>query len=125
MTKHYNKTELKVRRRELRKNQTLAEKIMWTHLRNRQLLGFKFRRQYSVDNFVIDFYCPKLKLAIELDGNIHDLPEQKEYDKKRQMHIETYGISFIRISNEEYLGNPNKAFDRIEREIKNITNKIE
>ena len=98
MTKHYNKTELKARRRELRKNQTLAERIMWTHLRNRQLLGFKFRRQYSVDSFVIDFYCPKLKLAIELDGNVHDLPEQKEYDKKRQMHIETYGISFIRIS---------------------------
>lgn len=122
MTKHYNKEELKQTRRKLRKEMTYAEKIMWIHLRKKGTLGCKFRRQYSVDSYVIDFYSPEIKLAIELDGNIHELPEQKEYDIKRQNKIENFGITFIRITNEEFLGNPNKAFDRIENEIRRLKN---
>lgn len=82
--------------------------------------GYKFRRQYSVDKFVIDFYCPKLKLAIEIDGSVHEKPDQKEYDAKRQEHLETFGIKFLRLINEEIDGNPNKAFDRIENEVKEL-----
>ena len=93
---------------------------MWLHLRNRRLLGIKFRRQYSVDQYIIDFYAPELKLAIELDGSVHELPEQKEHDKVRQKYIENYGIRFIRITNDEFLGNPNKTFDKIEREKKSL-----
>lgn len=123
MTKHYNKkTELE-KRRVLRKRQTFTEKILWTHLKRRQALGYKFRRQYSVDHFVIDFYCPELKLAVELDGDVHELPEQKEYDKARQKYLEEFGIKFIRIKNEEFLGNPNKAFSKIEKKIISITKK--
>ena len=96
---------------------------MWLHIRNRKLLGVKFRRQYSVDNYVIDFYAPELKLAIELDGSIHELPEQKEYDKTRQKHIEQFGIEFIRITNEELLGNPNEAFEKVEKFVKSKFNK--
>ncbi len=59
---------------------TYCEKIVWTHLRKRQL-GHRFLRQYSVDQFVIDFYCPELKLAVEIDGDVHEIPEQKDYDK--------------------------------------------
>lgn len=121
MTKHYNRTSEKEKRRLLRKQQTYTEKILWMHLRNRQALGFKFRRQYSVDHYIIDFYCPELKLAIELDGEVHDSPEQKEYDKVRQEYLEAFGITFIRIKNEEFLGNPNKAFGRIEEEIKKLS----
>jgi len=118
MTKHYNKkTELE-KRKLLRKGQTYTEKIFWMHLRNRQILGYKFRRQYSVDHFVIDFYCPELKLAVELDGDVHDIPEQKEYDIERQKYLEEFGIKFIRIKNEEFLGNPNKAFKKVEKQIK-------
>ncbi|MBS4034045.1 MAG: DUF559 domain-containing protein [Ignavibacterium sp.] len=120
MTKHYNKKELKETRRLLRKNQTYTEKIVWMYLRNRQMDGYKFRRQYSVDNFVIDFYCPKLKLAIEIDGSIHNEPDQKEYDFKRQEHLETFGINFLRLTNEEIDGNPNKAFEKIESKIKEL-----
>ncbi len=120
MTKHYNKTSEKEKRRTLRKNQTYAEKILWKNLRNRQLLGIKFRRQYSVDHFVIDFYAPELKLAIESDGSIHELEDQKEYDKARQEYLENFGITFIRITNKELLGNPNKAFERIEDKIKRL-----
>ncbi|MEO8399633.1 MAG: endonuclease domain-containing protein [Ignavibacteriaceae bacterium] len=115
MSKHYNKTEEKEKRRQLRKVQTFCEKIMWLHLKNRQLLGIKFRRQYSIDQFVIDFYAPKIKFAIELDGNIHELQEQKDYDIQRQKYLENYGITFIRIKNEELIGNANKAFKKIEK----------
>lgn len=120
MTKHYNKTTEKEKRRTLRKNQTYAEKVLWSQLRNRQLLGVKFRRQYSVDHFVIDFYAPELKLAIESDGSIHELEDQKEYDKARQEYLENFGITFIRITNKELFSNPNKAFERIEEKIKKL-----
>jgi very-short-patch-repair endonuclease len=110
MTKHYNKKSETEKRRLLRKQQTFTEKILWIHLRNRQAIGYKFRRQYSIDHFVIVFYCPELKLAVELDGGVHEIPEQKEYDEARQKYLEKFGIEFIRITNEEFLGNPNKAF---------------
>ncbi len=80
----------------------------------------RFLRQYSIDNYVIDFYCSKLKLAIEIDGDIHDLQDQKEYDKNRQEYLENFGVTFIRIKNEELLGNPNKAFEKIENEVNRL-----
>ncbi len=117
MTKHYNKKSEQEKRRSLRNNTTYCEKIVWLHLRKKQL-GYRFLRQYSVDHFVIDFYCPKLKLAVELDGDVHEFPEQKDYDKARQKYLEAFGIKFVRITNEEFLGNPNKAFSKIEEQIK-------
>ena len=119
MTKHYNKKELKERRRQLRSNMTECEKIVWMYLRKRQMKE-RFLRQYSVDNYVIDFYCSKLKLAIEVDGTIHELEEQKEYDRSRQNYLENFGITFLRIKNEELLGNPNKVFERIEEAITSL-----
>ena len=81
----------------------------------------KFRRQYSVDKYVIDFYCPELKLAVELDGSIHDEPDQKEYDAYRQENLEKFGITFCRITNDELMGNANMAFNKIEAAIKNLS----
>ena len=83
MTKHFNKKSEQEKRRLLRNNMTYCEKIIWLHLRKRQL-GYRFLRQYSVDHFVIDFYCPELKLAVEIDGDVHEIPKQKNYDKARQ-----------------------------------------
>ncbi len=88
MTQNFNKVSEKEKRRRLRRDQTFCEKIVWSYLRDRKTLGCKFRRQYSVDHYVIDFYCPELKLAIELDGSIHDKPDQKEYDTYRQEYLE-------------------------------------
>ena len=119
MTRHYNKKSEQEKRRLLRNNMTYCEKIIWNHLRKRQL-GCRFLRQYSVDHFVIDFYCPELKLAIEIDGDIHEIPEQKDYDKARQKYLEAFGIEFVRIKNEEFLSNPNKAFSKIEKKIVSI-----
>jgi very-short-patch-repair endonuclease len=124
MTKHYNRTSEKEKRSLLRKDQTSSEKLVWYYLRDRELKNYKFRRQYSVDQFVIDFYSPGLKLAIKIDGNIHDLPGNKEYDISRQKYLEQYGIRFIRIRNEELIGNPNKAFEKIEKTIEELTTKI-
>lgn len=117
MTKHFNRSTEKSKRRQLRRNQTPAEKLVWAYLRNRQTKNTKFRRQYSVDKYIIDFYCVELKLAIEIDGDIHDLPEQKEHDAIRQKYLEEFGIKFVRIKNKELFGNPEKAFGRIEEEI--------
>ena len=87
------------------------------------MLGYKFKRQYSVNHFVIDFYCPELKIAIELDGASHNNPEQKECDIQRQKYLEEFNIIFVRIKDEELLGNPNQAFMKIEDAIKLLEKK--
>ncbi len=120
MTKHYNKSSEIGKRRLLRQNQTYLEEILWTHLRNRKCLGIKFRRQYSIDQYVIDFYSPEIKLAIELDGNVHNEPDQKAYDVERQKYIERFGVSFCSITNEEYEGNPEMAFNKIGTAIRGL-----
>ena len=97
--KIYNRTSDKGKRNILRNHMTDTEIILWSHLKNKQLEGFKFRRQYSVGSYVLDFYCPKKKLAIEIDGTGHYTSEGKEYDRVRQFEIEQLGIEFIRFSN--------------------------
>jgi very-short-patch-repair endonuclease len=76
--------------------------------------------RYSVDQFIIDFYCPKLKLALEIDGSVHDEPDNKEYDIKRKEYLETFGIKFLRLTNEEINSNPNKVFMKIENAITDL-----
>ncbi len=93
---HHNK---KTFSRKLRKNSTHEEELVWEQLRNRQYRNLKFRRQHVVLGFVVNFYCHEQKLAIEIDGKIHE--KQKEYDCLRQMLIEEKGILFIRVTNEE------------------------
>lgn len=119
MTKHYNKIEEKEKRRSLRNEMTYCENIMWLHLRRKQL-GVRFLRQYSVDQFVIDFYSPEIKLAIELDGSVHDNPDQKAYDEERQKYLEKFYITFLRITNDDLMGNANMVFKRIEDKIKEL-----
>jgi very-short-patch-repair endonuclease len=71
MAVHYNKSVMKQRRKALRHSMPNADVILWQHLSRRQMHGYKFRRQYSIDHYVVDFYCPRLKLAIEVDGESH------------------------------------------------------
>lgn len=120
MTKHFNIITVKSKRRQLRRIQTDTEKLVWLYLRNRKMLETKFRRQYSIDNYVIDFYCPQLRLAIEIDGDVHKNKDVIINDKKRQEYLEKYGIHFLRIKNEEFIDNPNKAFEQIEKEIEKL-----
>lgn len=87
--------------RELRKNQTKAEAILWSCLRNRQLNGYKFRRQHPVAGFILDFFCPEASLAIEVDGEIHKDKEIKEYDLERSRILAENGIRVLRFWNFE------------------------
>lgn len=119
MTQHFNKKSVKGAQRYLRNNMTYVERIVWIHLRKHQL-GVRFLRQYSVEQYIIDFYSPEIKLAIEIDGDVHKLAANKVRDKKRQKYIESFGISFVRISNEEFMGNPNKAFKKIEDAVEEL-----
>ena len=89
----------KQKRQYLRNNATDAERILWSRLKGRQLLGYKFRRQHGIGVFIMDFYCPERKLAIEIDGSTHWTEGEKEYDRRRQEYIELYGIRFLRFSN--------------------------
>jgi very-short-patch-repair endonuclease len=82
-----------------------AEVILWEKLSRKQMHGAKFRRQYSVDQYIIDFYCPRLKLAIEMDGDSHYMINAEQSDKNRQLHIEVYGIKFLRFTNTEIYEN--------------------
>ncbi len=88
MTIVYNHKHLKPIKKLLRKQNISAEKILWSKLRNRQQ-RFKFRRQYSIGNYVVDFYCPALKLAIEVDGATHSTKEEIEKDKEREKFLKT------------------------------------
>ena len=96
---------MKQRRRALRKNLSKAEAIMWIYLSRRQMHRCKFRRQHSVDQYVIDFYCPEMKIAIKIDGDSHFMPGAEEQDKIRQKYIESFGIQFLRFSNEDVCTN--------------------
>ena len=120
MTIHYNRTAVRPKRRELRQKATSAEIRLWKFLRNGSLLGVKFRRQYSVDSYIIDFYSPVNKLAIELDGNIHLSKEVKENDEIRQQYLERFGITFLRINNAMVLNDINEVLRLIEKELKRI-----
>ena len=120
MTIHFNKTSEKVNRKKLRVNSTEAENILWEYLRSKKLDELKFKRQYSIDHFVVDFYCPRLKLAIELDGKIHLKEEVKNHDENRDGYLSEFGIRILRIKNEVVLNDVEKVLKLIEQEIKNI-----
>ena len=85
--------KLKARARELRKNSTLAEVLLWQHIKSRAL-GCEFHRQVPLDEFIVDFYCHELMLAIEIDGSSH--ADRQGYDTSRQTKLEAFGVQFIR-----------------------------
>jgi very-short-patch-repair endonuclease len=86
--------------RELRQPHTAAEATLWRHLRNRNL-NYKFRRQHPIEVFIIDFYCARAKLLIEIDGESHLQKAQIEYDQSRTEYLETLGYKVIRFTNED------------------------
>ena len=91
--------ELHERARELRRNMTSTEKILWEKLRHNRLNGLQFRRQQIINGYVVDFYCHAKALVVEVDGDIHD--EQKGYDLERDNHLIARGFRVSRFTNEE------------------------
>jgi len=117
MNEFFNRESDTDKRRQLRGSMPDAEVILWSRLKGRQLLGCKFRRQYGVGPFVIDFFSVEIKLGIELDRDSHFQPGAREYDQERQRFIESFGIRTVRILNTEIYDNLNGVLEMIGREV--------
>jgi very-short-patch-repair endonuclease len=103
--------KLTKRAKELRTNLTPAEELLWNEFLKKH--KYRFRRQKQIDNYIVDFYCAKLKLVIEIDGEVHNSFDSIEYDNQRAKVIESYGISIMRFTNED-------VFERFEYVCKSI-----
>lgn len=108
-----NDPSIKSRRRLLRKHQTDAEARLWSKLRNKRFLGIKFFRQYSVGAYILDFYAPSIKLAIELDGSQHAEQKQRSYDARRSAYLEDFEVRVIRFWDNEVLSNTDGVLEAI------------
>ena len=109
--------------KEFRNKMTYVESVLWESLRNNQLLGLKFRRQHPISRFVVDFYCHKYKLVIELDGNIHELPDIKINDKNREDELKAIGLNILRFRNTEIIENLKASLEKIKETIDQIIQK--
>lgn len=108
--KIHNIKSQKQTRKNLRNNMTKAEIILWSKLKGKQL-GYKFRRQHGIGNYVVDFYCPKLKLIIEIDGDVHAYNSQIIKDKERQNYLESLGLKVLRYANNDIKNNISGVLD--------------
>ena len=102
---------------ELRKNMTSAESIIWKHIHINPW-KLKFRRQHPISNFIADFYCHPIKLIIEIDGDIHDVEEVKQYDSAREQSLKVFGLTILRFRNEEVFNNADAILEKIDETIR-------
>lgn len=109
----HNRKYLKENRKALRNNLTPAEATLWKFLQKSQLKGRKFRRQHSVQNYILDFYCPSEKLAVELDGAHHFTGTGMASDLKRDAYLLEQGISVVRFENEEVFHSVESVLEKI------------
>jgi len=113
MSQLYNKKKLEGRRQNLRKQQTEAERIFWNIVRGRKFSNLKFRRQFSVGPYILDFYCPEIGLAVEIDGGQH--ATEVAYDDARTKFINKLGIKVIRFWNNDLTKNASGVYDELAR----------
>src|SRR5713226_9538170 len=99
--------------RELRKKQTSAESLLWQLVRDRRLLGFKFRRQHQFGDYLADFYCREACLVIECDGSVHDAHEQWHHDQERDAYMISQGIRILRFTNDRILDDTESVLGEI------------
>ena len=103
--------------RELRKEQTSAESLLWELLRDRKLLGFKFRRQHQIGDYIADFYCREASLVIECDGSSHDANEQWHHDQVRDAWLIAQSMHVLRFSNYRIQNDTDHVLDEIARHL--------
>ncbi len=118
MPRFHNLQDYNHLRKDLRNNLTKPEVILWYYLKGRGLSGYKFRRQHGIGRYIIDFYCPRLKLAIELDGVQHYEAYAIIYDTVRDTFIRSLGIEIVRIPNNELLSNKLGVWEMLEKTVK-------
>ena len=105
--------------KKLRNNMTMGEISLWRELKNKKL-GVRFSRQIPIDNYIVDFYCKELQLALEVDGSVHFIEGQQEKDTIRQNRLEYLGVRFIRFSDSDVKDNLNEVLEEIKKMILNI-----
>ncbi len=117
----YNNKSLKNTRKALRNNMTDAEIVLWSRLKGKQLYGHKFRRQHSTGKVIVDFYCPKLRLVIEVDGGQHNDEKHFKLDEERTIFLNEQNITVIRFWNHEVLKYTDDVLNAILFKIEELT----
>jgi very-short-patch-repair endonuclease len=115
----YNNPKKKDKRKELRNQGTAAEAVLWTHLQKRQLLGKKFRRQYSIGPYIVNFYCPECGLIVELDGKRHYSVLREEFEIERTKYLERQNLRILRFENRVLSENAESVLETIRLAIRN------
>lgn len=118
MLPHYTKI-LKKFANSNRSNSTFGERRLWKHLKSKQMMGMKFRRQYIFDKYIIDFYCIELKLGIEIDGSSHD-DKKYEYDKVREEYLISKEVNILRFTEYDVMKRTNDVLQTIELKIESL-----
>ena len=108
-----NQKDQKLLRQTLRNNATAPEAILWRILKGKQIEGLKFRRQFGLGPYVLDFYCPEIRLCIELDGDVHKSFEQAQYDEERSRFINESNIKVLRFEKDVVYRNANAIVEAI------------
>ena len=116
----YNQTmdNIRLNARELRKNMTSQERMLWAILKNKSFYGYKFRRQYPIGNYIVDFICCSEKIVIEIDGGQHNSLENIEYDKQRTCYLESQGYKVLRFWNNDINDNISGVYKKLQQEFK-------
>jgi len=113
--------KLKEKARQLRSNSTKAEIELWMFLKGKQMMGYDFHRQKPIDNFIVDFFCKELMLAIELDGYTHTFEKVADRDEKKEQRLGELGVRMIRFKDDDVMNNIEGVMARIEDWIKEHT----
>ena len=114
MRPQFRSSVLSDRARQMRREDTRAEKKAWAQLKDRRMFGLKFRRQVPIDRYIVDFYCHEIRLIIEVDGGIHAEPGQVDWDMKRNQRLAELGYRVLRIwNNDDVLNHPDCLFEMI------------
>jgi very-short-patch-repair endonuclease len=121
MRRHQVQPDIRYFSREMRREPTEAEAILWEQLRGRRLNGWRFRRQHPYERFILDFYCADAKLIVEIDGAIHLTNKQQIYDRERTIWMEVSGFELIRFTNEQVLEQTGQVLAQIDRKCKTLT----
>ena len=121
MAKLYYNSKLKELARQLRNTSTKSEITLWTYLKGRQMMGYDFHRQKPIDNYIVDFFCSKLMLVIELDGYTHGFEKVYQKDKLKEQRLKELGIIVLRFTDEDVL----KNIEGVLKMIKNYVLKID
>lgn len=116
MRVRYYQPQLTKNARQLRKNQSEAEKLLWSKLRNRQVSNLKFQRQFQIESYIVDFVCREHRLIVELDGGQHNEELAKVYDNKRTETLKQLGYNVIRFWNNDVMSNIDGVLEAIIKE---------